>query len=122
MKFIKPYIQKLRGMWNKDINVIISDKYSKADFSLFAGEEVIVYPKDTKVGRILIDTGIAKSWAEVKASQWGKYEIPWGWTKIELDNLKIRPDGYWETRRNWHNFRPHNVHILRWEDKEEERV
>lgn len=107
---LKPsLIEKIRRSYNKNINVLISDKHDEADFSLFGSKEVLVYPKDTRIGRILIDTGIAKSWSDINGSAWKNYEIPWGFTDLYLDKLSIRKsDGFGE--------RPHRLTILRWGD------
>ncbi len=109
MKIIKSLIQKVRESYNKDINVIISDKHNELDFSLFGTRDVILYPKGTKIGRILIDTGLAKSWAEVNGSHWKNYEIPWGFTDLYLDGLSIWNKRFWGKR-------PHRLTILQWED------
>lgn len=113
----KSYISTVNSRWNKDFNVLISDKHDEADLSLFGNEEVMIYPKGTNIGRILIDSGLAKSWAEIKGSFWKDYEIPEGWTSLLLDGLSIQREDWWNTRRNFSGIRPHRLTILKWEDK-----
>lgn len=108
-------IEQIRRSYNKNVNVLISDKHKDADLSLFGGD-VLIYPKDTRIGRILIDTGIAKSWSEVNGSRWKNYEIPWGYSDLFLDGLCIQMEDMWEKRRNWNGCRLHRLTILRWED------
>lgn len=112
MQIKKSLIQKIRERWNKDINVIIADKVEDVDLSLFGRftffSEVLHYPPETSIGRILIDTGLAKSWSEVKGSHWKDYEIPFGFTDLYLDGLTV-----W--KRDFFGKRPHRLTILRWE-------
>ena len=55
-------IDSLKNAFNKNVNVIIG-KPETHDASLFGGEDYLYY-EDASIGRILIDTGLAKSWSE----------------------------------------------------------
>lgn len=117
VKLEKSYMQFLRSSYNKHANILISDNHRKADIDgFFFGEEVLVYPKGTSIGRIFIDIGLAKSWSEVNGTQWKNYQIPDGFSELFLDGFSIQKENMWDTRRNWSGFRPHKISILKWED------
>jgi hypothetical protein len=106
----KTSLWKIKKHWNKNVNVIIGKGLLKDDLSLFMKnppkEQILRYPKNTKIGKILIDTGIAKSWSQINGSCWKNYKIPIGFTDLYLNRLSIWNGEFWGER-------PHRLTILK---------
>jgi len=96
----------VKKQFNKNINVVIGTRFLKNDRTLFDDAPILRYKAGTRIGRILIDTGICKSTSEVKGTFWKDYQIPIGFTDLFLDGAKIYKGKFWGKQ-------PHRLTILR---------
>jgi hypothetical protein len=112
-------LESIKNSHNKEIQVVIGKPLRRWGRELFDQDVPILrYPEGTKIGRIFIDTGIAKSWSEVNGTHWNSYCIQKGWTDIFLDNQKIQKYTLKEMK-NLSGYRPHRLSILNLSKTEE---
>lgn len=109
---MKKDLEKIRASHNKVVQVVIGKPLMRWGRELFDPKHPILrYPAGMKVGRILIDSGICKSWSQLSGTRWKDYTIPKGFTDLFLDGLKVEKYDMAE-RDDLSGFTPHRVSIL----------
>ena len=101
-------LEGIKKAYNKNINVIIGKGKISNNILFGKGEKVLMYPKGTKIARILIDTGLSKSWSQINGTFWKNWIIPFGFTDLNLNNISIwKGKGY--------GLHPHRLTIMNYE-------